>query len=144
VILGLNANAGGTKLADALLPAELGTKIWLGEQVGSNRFLLKTWDTNSGAYQVFEFTLNGGLSLDTNGVSRVGFPETLQYKVLDNFKMASNGTLRSGVVLAKGSDYGTTVAGAAGTNRLYIQHQYSWATPTNYLDVTEGVITAIK
>jgi hypothetical protein len=154
IAAGLNANA-TTPLANAILDSKLSGKIYLGIFDGTNnasqRFVLRTWDTNmvsvgSGGLQVFEFNLNTNLPANTNVVSRVGFPEILQYKTLDKFFVSSNGVAQTGVPVAQGSSAlpARVVLGLTQTNRIYIQKDWAWTTPTNYIEIQYGVTTAVQ
>ena len=145
IVAGVNANA-TTKLASGILDGTFSGKIFTGTFDGTNRFLLRTWDTNLAVLQVFEFTLNTNKPVSTNVVSRVGNPEDLSYKTLENWRLGTNGSLQSGVAVAKGSSYGMTVAGVPGTNRWYLQNDWNggWGTLTNWVETTEGVVTSIR
>lgn len=143
LLSGLNSY-GTTRLGNNLLPLTIDGRILNGTFDGTNRLVLRTWDTNLATLQVFEFTLNTNVPLSTNVVSRVGFPENLQNKTLNNWKAATNGVAQSGVLVARGNDFGMAVAGKAGTNRIQILDAYTWATPTNYLEFKEGVLTAAQ
>jgi hypothetical protein len=137
---GLNANAGGHRFADALMPLSFAAKVWDGTQTGTNRMILQTWDTNNAAYQQFEFTLNGGLPLSVNTVSRIGFPETNTYKIFNLWRAQTNGTFQTGVLVARGTSYGDAIAGKTGVNRIPILHTYETGA-TNYMEFTDGVFT---
>lgn len=144
IVEGINANA-TAKLNSARLADTLDGKIYSGTLEGTNRFVLRVYDTNLVALQVFEFTFNGGQPVTTNGVSRIGYPETNLFKVLDRYRIQSNGTWMAGVPVAQGSTgYVAVVTPLWQTNRIYIQKDWAWAQPANYIEVKHGVVSAIQ
>lgn len=147
-IQGLNANRGTNTFSDAILPAVMSGKTWSGVIVGTNLFVLKTWDTNNGAFQEFHFTLNGSGALSSNTVSRVGILETNSHKHLNLPRFQTNGAPMIGVIVGMGTSPAKAVAGVAGETKVLIAHEYAWSSVTtnsaHYLTVTDGVVTAAQ
>lgn len=144
-IQGLNNYGGSERFNNARLPLILDPKSFTGTFDGTNRFIWRTWDTNAAAYQLFEFTLNGNAPIapNTNQVSRIGFPELFSYKTLDNTTIKTNGVAASGVLVAQGASYLKVVPGKSGVNRFPVLHTYETG-GTNYLEFTDGVLTAAQ
>lgn len=130
---GLNANA-TTKLVDGLLPATISGKILTGTFTGTNSFKIETWDAAAAALQDFNFDTTGGVPTNTNTVSRVGFPESIEFKTLEFARLADGGGFLSGILLANGSNYISTITQAAGARTYY------WGGTA--LTFTDGVLTA--
>lgn len=149
IIVGLNANFGTNRLNSDMIENALrgnsGARVLDGRFSATNSFAVQVWDTNTSTFQAFDFTLRTNLPVTTNVVSRIGMPEQLEYKLLDNFRLASNNIPLSGIVWLNGSSYGGSIAGKTGTNRLLVLDNYALGTSTtNWVDVTQGIVTEIR
>lgn len=148
-IQGLNANFGTNRLTTDLLEdawrGNSGARKLDGLFTGTNRWSVRVWDTNAAAFQAYEFLLQNNAPVTSNNVSRVGVPEVLQSKTLNNWMAQTNGTAQTGVMVAQGTSAGKTVLGKGGTNRVLVLDNYAlgYAT-TNWVDVVDGVVTEVK
>lgn len=150
LISGLNANFGSGRLNSDLIENVLrgnnGARTFDGLVTLTNGFQLRIWDTNAAAFQVYDFILRTNTPVTTNVISRVGVPEQLEFKTLDNARLMSNGVALSGIMWAQGVNYETTIAGKSGTNRVLVLNNYTLGASgtTNWMDVTQGVVTEAK
>ena len=125
---------GTVRFGDHLLPTTISNKTFSGTFTGTNTFQLQVWDSVAAALTVWDFRVTNSVPQGTNTVSRVGFPETLTYKALNNFTAQASGSNLDGVLKANGSDYVSAISGSSGTNTIY------WG--TNYITLIDGVVTA--
>lgn len=150
LVQGVSANNGTNRFGETVIPLVLkGTSATLrrtfdGLFLGTNLFSLQTWDTNNGALQSFDFTLNGDGPVTTNTVSRVSFPETNSFKVLNNWRIQTNGSFQTGVPVAKGTSYGRVVTPVASVNRIYVQVDYVAGSTAHYLEWDDGVLSGAQ
>lgn len=136
LIAGLNTYgpAYGLRFVDELIPLTLTDRTLSGTFSLTNSPTFRTWDSTSGAWQYFNWTLDNQVPSSTNTVSRVGFPETLSYKTINDFIAQNAGSNLDGILRANGSSYATAISGVSGTNTV-------WIAGTNYFTFIDGVLT---
>lgn len=135
LVAGLNTTnaAGLIRFLDALLPLTISNKTFSGTFDLTNAPIFRTWDSAAGAWQNFDWLTSNQVPTTTNTVSRVGFPETLKYKTLNELLLQNGGSPLTGVVRANGASYADTIAGLSGTNTVYLGG--------NYFTFVDGVLT---
>ena len=132
-VVGLNANHGEARFAEDLLPTIIASRTLSGAFNGTNGFAVLTYNPGAERMERFDFNwLTEVVEASSNTVSRIGYPETLSYKVLDSPVFYNGGSYLSGILRANGANYATAIAGLAGTNTFVIG--------ANTLTVVDGVV----